>query len=246
MKLSFTGKNVLVTGGSCGIALALAPLLIEEGLFPILCHRHGTGAAKIGERLSPWAGQYATAFFDLARPEQMGELFSDHPGIDYLVDMAQGDYETLVASADPGRLARYMAENVAARAELVRLAARAMIRHRFGRMIFVSSAAAGMPGKGQGLYSSSKLAAEGIYRSAGLELASRGVTAMGLRPGYVASGRGDRFIEQQGQGLVKKMPGGCFISAAEVASALVFFLSDTARHFNGVAITMDGGFTAGK
>ena len=246
MKLTFTGTKVLVTGGSCGIALALAPLLIEEGLFPILCFRHGKGEEKIGDRLSPWAGQYRTAFLDLARPEQMGEIFSDHPDMDYLVDMAQGDYETLVASADPGRLSRYMAGNVAARAELVRLAARAMVRHRFGRMIFLSSAAAGRPGKGQGLYAASKLGSEGIYRSAGLELASRGITAMALRPGYVASGRGDTFIEQQGQGLVKKIPGGCFISATEVARALVFFLSDTARHFNGVAITMDGGFTAGK
>jgi 3-oxoacyl-[acyl-carrier protein] reductase len=246
MNLTFTGKTVLVTGANCGIGLALAPLLIEEGLFPILCFRNSKGKETIGARLSPWAGRYDTAFLDLARPERLGDIFADHPGIHYLVDMAQGDYETLVASADPGRLARYMAENVAARAELVRLASRAMVRHRFGRMIFLSSAAAGCPGKGQGLYGASKLGAEGIYRSAGLELGSRGITAMGLRPGYVASGRGERFIEQQGQALAKKMPGGCFISADEVARALVFFLSDTARNFNGVAITMDGGFFAGK
>jgi 3-oxoacyl-[acyl-carrier protein] reductase len=103
-----------------------------------------------------------------------------------------------------------------------------------------------MPGKGQGLYASSKLAAEGIYRNVGLELAARGITTMSLRPGYVESGRGDKFIGKNRQTLLKKIPGGCFISEAEVAKTLLFFLSDTGIAFNGVNLTMDGGMTCGK
>jgi len=121
-----------------------------------------------------------------------------------------------------------------------------MVRKRFGRMIFVSSVAAGMPGKGQGLYASSKLAAEGIYRNVGLELAARGITTLSLRPGYVESGRGDKFIGKNRPALLKKIPGGSFISEATLAKTLVFFLSDTGIAFNGVNLTMDGGMSCGK
>ncbi len=246
MNLNFAGKNVLITGGSCGIALALAPLLISEDLFPILTFRNSKGEKKIKESLSGWKGRYDTTFLDFGLPGKMGDIFSKRTDINYMVDLAQGDYETLLASANPDTLSQYMAENIAARAQLVRLVSRSMVRKRFGRMIFVSSVAAGMPGKGQGLYASSKLAAEGIYRNVGLELATRGITTISLRPGYVESGRGDKFIGKNRPALLKKIPGGCFISEATLAKTLVFFLSDTGIAFNGVNLTMDGGMSCGK
>lgn len=246
MNLNFAGKNVLITGGSCGIALALAPLLIHEDLFPILTFRNSKGEEKIKAGLSGWQGRYDTTFLDLGHPGKMGDIFSKRTDLNYMVDLAQGDYETLVASANPDTLSRYMADNISARTRLVRLASRSMVRKRFGRMIFVSSAAAGMPGKGQGLYASSKLAAEGIYRSVGLELAPKGITTMSLRPGYVESGRGETFIGKNRPALLEKMPGGSFISEIQLAKTLVFFLSDTGIAFNGVNLTMDGGMSCGK
>jgi 3-oxoacyl-[acyl-carrier protein] reductase len=166
--------------------------------------------------------------------------------LDYLVDFAQGEMECLVGAADPDAIQRYFAENVAGRAELIRTAARIMVRKRRGRMVFVSSSAALKPNPGQGFYAAAKLASEAIYRNLGLELAGRGVTTVTLRPGYIDAGRGRKYLEAREVEALRSVPLGRALSCREVAEAALFFLSDGASAFNATEISMDGGLTAGK
>ncbi len=120
-----------------------------------------------------------------------------------------------------------------------------MLRKRFGRMVFVSSAAVLRTNPGQGFYVAAKTASEALYRNLGIELAKRGITTVTLRPGYVDSGRGARYTEGRKE-MLAASPLGRSLRPEEVAEAILFLLSDHATAFNATEICMDGGFSAAK
>lgn len=247
MQLTFSGKTVLLAGGSCTLALDLARLLLNEGLTPVLTYRSAQGLEAITEAMGNLDGQYRTVPLDFSDPGTLKQaLESCGSSPNYLVDFIQDDYETLVASLDTARTARLIGESVAVRADFLKQVTRRMIRQKFGRLVFVSSAAALRPSAGQGLYAASKLAAEALYRNIALEMGGFGITTVCLRPGFVAAGRGLAFIEKNRDRLPDVIPGRRWLSSAEVAHSLLFLLSDEARGFNATELVMDGGLSAGK
>ncbi len=247
MRLEFFGRRVLILGGTCDLAITLAELLIQEGLDPILTWRSEAGRGRLSAMLESFSGRYETVHLDLARRPLLHGLFSElKDDLDYVVDFAHGDMECLIGSANPDEIHRYFSENVSTRAELLRLAARIMLKKKRGRMVFVSSSAALKPNPGQGFYAGAKLASEAIYRNLGLELAGRGVTTVTLRPGYIHAGRGRKYLEAREGEALSAVPLGRALTCREVAQAALFLLSDGAWAFNATELSMDGGLTAGK
>lgn len=238
MKLSFGGRTALVLGGGSDMGLALTALLREEGVTVIPTHVSDEGREAVARR-----------FPDLASPRlELGDhdIGALQPvldaGVDYLVDLAQGDLEGLAAAA--GEEAEgYLEAHVSGRLRLLRAVTRSMLPRRFGRLVFVSSTAAALPAPGQGFYGAAKRASEGLYQSLGLELGSRGVTSVSLRLGLVDAGRGRRFLaeEDRRQNLGDKV-----VTLEQAASTLLFLLSDQALALTCTTITMDAGLTAQK
>lgn len=247
MNLTFSGKTALLCGGSCDLALSLAPLLSNHGIRPVLTYRSPESLHRIMEALKDIPDAYGTCLLDFNHiPSIEMALSSLENGLDYLVDFAQGDYEALVASADPLRLAGYLDANVTARAIMLKHAGRIMINQHRGRLVFVSSTAAGRPNPGQGFYAASKLAAEALYKNMALELGRMGISTVTLRPGYIDAGRGKGYIEKNRDALIKRIPSQSFITADDIATTVLFLLSDQAKGFNATELTMDGGLSAGK
>lgn len=243
---NYTGTQALILGGSCQIALALAEMMMRSGIHPILTHRDGAGKARIEKYLNDATGTYGMLLLDLAVVDHARLDNCLGAGVDYLVDFAQGDLEGLVASVDGKAVREYFEANVANRCTVIQRVTRAMMAHKGGRMVYVSSAAAGRTNPGQGFYASAKCAVEALYRSVGLEMAGRGITAVTLRPGYVVAGRGARYLDKKGEDALAKVPLGRALSAEEVAAAISFLLCDEAVGFNATVLTMDGGLGAVK
>lgn len=240
-------SKALLIGGSCELALALARLLMEAEILPVLTYRNGKGKKRIEQALDALGAPYQTIHLDFSKRATLNDL-QDRIGkrLDYAVDFVQTDYESLIAAADDDQILRYFEENVGFRALMIKKIARIMMKRKKGRLLFVSSAAAERPNPGQGFYAAAKLASEALYRNLGLELGSRGITTLSLRPGYIDSGRGRSFIEQHAREVLRKVPLQRALSAMDIAQSLLFFLSDSAAGFNAVEITLDGGLTAGK
>jgi 3-oxoacyl-[acyl-carrier protein] reductase len=246
MHLQFGGKRLLILGGSCDLAIALTECAIRAGLFPLLTFRNKERERHIAEKL-PNTSQYDTCYLDFADRSSLNFLLNKvGKRLDFLVDFAQGDFESLIASANEMRIYSYLAENIAFRAEMLKKVSRVMLQNGKGRMIFVSSSAAVRLNQGQGFYAASKLAAEALYKSIGLELGSFGITTVSLRPGYIGEGRGKTFIQKQGEAILQKIPIHRVLHSQEVAETILFLLSESARGFNATEILMDGGLTAGK
>ncbi len=246
MEFKFAGSRALLLGGSCQLALGLADVMIPLGLYPLLSYRDDRGKARINEALDAHVGQYDTLFLDLATSQASVLEDAMDQDIAYLVDFVQEDLEGLVASLDSEKARVFFETHIAMRAMFIQRIARRMLARGHGRMVYISSAAAGRPNTGQGFYAAAKCAAEALYRNLGLELASRGITTVTLRPGYIDAGRGRRFLKREGAQATARVPLGRTLTIAEVADAVLFLLSDSAVGFNATVLTMDGGLSAGK
>ena len=245
--MKFTGNRALILGGSCDLAITLARYMIEAGLFPILTYRSEKGLEYISKRLKTSKREYSAFSLEFGNRDSMNSLFRQTgDNIDYMIDFVHGDFESLIASADVDRIYSYFAENVSFRAEIVKRVARIMMKNKRGRLIYISSSATARPNPGQGFYAAAKLASEAIYKNLGLELGGHGITTITLRPGYIDSGRGGRFIRAHTHEVLNKVPIKRALTKKEVAEAILFYLSDSAAGFNATEISMDGGLTAGK
>jgi len=239
MMLCFSGANALVLGGSADLGLELSRLLIQEKIIPLLTFRNKAGEEKIHENLKLYQGLYQVAYCDFEKRESIKELFEkvNHP-LDFMIDIAHGDFERLVCSADSSDVYAYFSENISARAEIIKRAGRAMLCNQKGRMIFISSAAVEKPNPGQGFYAASKLAAEALYRNVGLEFRDRGITAIILRPGYIDAGRGRRYLQSRQLLSPDGVEKNKILTTKEMAETILFFLSDSAAGFTTSAITI--------
>ena len=250
MKFYFSGRTAFIFGGTCCIGLSLARNMIRNNIFPVLSYRNEEGRLKIDTNLSDISGKYLSVYIDANEKKSINKLF-DTPEykekeIDFFVDLAHTDFESYIASADDDKIYTYFVQNLCFRTILVKKIARIMLKNKRGKMIYISSAAAIRPNHGQGFYRASKLASEAIYRSIGIEMANKGITTVSLRPGYVNTGRGSKYIKTEVNNIIKKIPSKKLITAKQTAETIMFYLSDSAQGFNAVEITMDGGFTAGK
>lgn len=229
MCLKYSGKTALILGGSSELGLATAEVLSSRGLD--VSATYYSNKKRLGAR----PGGVKPIFLDLGDK-------GTFPGVaagsyDYVVDLAHTGEESLISSASDGGIEKYFSTNVVNRTILLKDISRKMLLRRFGRMVYVSSAAVNLPAEGQGYYVSAKNAVESIYRQLGLELVKKGVTAVCLRYSYLDGGRGKRFLENPP--LPPPAP-------AEAAGQIAYFLSDGARSINAVSITIDQGLPSYK
>lgn len=191
--------------------------------------------------------RYRSLYLNLGDRDSLNSMFSQIKGeIDFVVDFAQGDMECFIASAAEEDVSCYFAENISFRAEILKMISREMLKKKRGRFIFVSSSAAARPNPGQGFYAAAKLASEALYKNLGLELGRYGITTVTLRPGYIESGRGERYTQSRRDEVLKMIPTKRILTTAEVTETILFLLSDSASGFNATEIHLDGGLTACK
>jgi 3-oxoacyl-[acyl-carrier protein] reductase len=237
MKLSFGGRTALILGGGSEIGLALTALLLDEELGVIPTHATDRGREALAGRFPHLRSPRLVLGEDEAALRPCLDA-----GVDYLVDLAQADFEALLPSAGEAAEA-YLEAHIQGRLRLLRAVTRSMLSRRFGRLVFVSSTAAALPAAGQGFYGAAKLASEGLYQSLGVELGDRGLTAVSLRLGLVDAGRGKRFLDT---GDRRPRLSDRLVTVEQAASTLLFLLSDQALGLTCTTITMDAGLTAQK
>ena len=239
MKFSYRGP-VLITGGSSDLGMALARALRDEGARTLSACRSPEGLARCRA-----AGLDCLPF---GEPEDLPERCRDACGEPpaHLADLMHSRFEGLIAGVSPEAIMAWAASDIGLRARLLRAAGRSMLARRFGRCVFVSSAAAARAGEGQGYYAAAKLAGEALYRSLAVELAGRGVTACSLRPSWIDAGRGRVFLERGREAAERRMPAGRLVGMDEAVGTLAFLLSAEAASINATEVTLDGGLSATK
>lgn len=238
MRLTFPG-SILILGGSSALGRALALALRDEGAQAACVCRDDAGRDRCAREGLP--------ALVLADPETLparAEALLGQP-VGHLADLLHSRFEQLVAMAAPQAIEQWADNDISLRARCLRAVSRAMLARRFGRCVFVSSSAAQRPSPGQGWYAAAKLAGEGLYRSLGVELAGRGISACSVRLSWLDAGRGHDFLARHAH-VARAMPAGRCLSPGDVLPGLCFLLSAEAAAINGSVVTLDGGLGALK
>lgn len=122
-----------------------------------------------------------------------------------------------------------------------------MLPQRSGRIVNISSIAGvvGLPMRNA--YSSSKAALVMMTKTLAAEWASRGVTVNAVAAGYIRTPMLDALIAQgkvNEQQLIRRIPAGRLGDPSDIADAVLYLASDSARYVTGVALPVDGGWCA--
>ncbi len=134
-----------------------------------------------------------------------------------------------------------LAVNLTAAFRLARAALKGMMKRRHGRIIGITSVVGVIGNPGQGNYSAAKAGMIGMSKALAHEVASRGITANCVAPGFIASPMTDALNEKQRETVLSKVPAGKLGAAADIGAAVVYLASDEAGYVTGQTLHVNGG-----
>jgi 3-oxoacyl-(acyl-carrier-protein) reductase len=231
-------RSVLVTGGNRGIGLAIAQAFAAQGDKVAITHR--------GSEVP--AGLFGVKC-DVTDAEQVDQAFAEveaHQGpVEVLVSNAGITDDTLLMRMSEEQFSRVLDANLTGAYRVTKRATRAMLRARWGRVIYISSVVALTGGPGQVNYAASKAGLIGVARSIARELGSRNITANVVAPGFIETDMTAVLSQDVKDKTFAQIPSGRFGAAGEVAAAVTFLASDGAAYVNGAVLPVDGGLGMG-
>ena len=118
-----------------------------------------------------------------------------------------------------------------------------MIKKRWGRIVNISSVVAFTGNPGQSNYITSKAGLIGLTKVIALELASRGVTANSIAPGFIKSNMTDKLNEEQQNKILENIPMKRMGFPKDVANAVNYLVSDEANYITGQTLHINGGLS---
>ncbi|MFC0546103.1 3-oxoacyl-[acyl-carrier-protein] reductase [Kutzneria chonburiensis] len=231
-------RSVLVTGGNRGIGLAIAQAFAAQGDKVAITHR-GSAVPE---------GLFGVKC-DITDAEQVDQAFTEveaHQGpVEVLVSNAGITDDTLLMRMSEEQFTRVLDANLTGAFRVTKRATRAMLRARWGRIIYISSVVAMNGGPGQVNYAASKAGLIGMARSITRELGSRHITANVITPGFIETDMTAVLSQDVKDKAFAQIPAGRFGATQEIAAAVTFLASDAAAYVNGAVLPVDGGLGMG-
>jgi 3-oxoacyl-[acyl-carrier protein] reductase len=237
-----TGMTALVTGASGGIGSSVARALAAQGARVALS---GTRAEKLAEAAQGLEGAVIlpcnlgdAAAVDALVPQAVEALGGK---LDILVNNAGVTRDNLLMRMKDEEWAAVIGVNLEAAFRLMRAAAKPMMKARFGRIISVTSVVGTTGNPGQANYAASKGGLVAMTKSVAQELASRGVTANCVAPGFIATAMTDVLPDAQKEALNARIPAGAMGTGDDIAAAVVYLASREAGYVTGQTLHVNGG-----
>jgi beta-ketoacyl ACP reductase len=231
-------RSVLVTGGNRGIGLAIAQAFAAQGDKVAITHR-GSAVPE---------GLFGVKC-DITDADQVDQAFTEveaHQGpVEVLVSNAGITDDTLLMRMSEEQFTRVLDANLTGAFRVTKRATRAMLRARWGRIIYISSVVALNGGPGQVNYAASKAGLIGMARSITRELGSRHITANVITPGFIETDMTAVLSQDVKDKAFAQIPAGRFGATQEIAAAVTFLASDAAAYVNGAVLPVDGGLGMG-
>ena len=238
--------TVLVTGGSRGIGRAVVEALVAEGATVAFTFRTDETAARAVE--SAASGQARAFVLDLFDHEAPGRLVREIEKsvgpLDGLVNNGGIRRESILAMTPDRDWEEVLDVNAGGAFRCCRAVLPGMIRRRRGSIVNVSSLSAVEGVAGQTAYAASKAALLGLTRALAREVGPRGIRVNAVLPGFVATDMTASLSEDMVRALRSHECLTTGISAADVAQAVTFLLSDRAAAITGQSILVDAGTSA--
>jgi 3-hydroxybutyrate dehydrogenase len=257
-----SGKTALITGSTSGIGLAYAKVLAAEGA-NIVINGFGDSQAIEKERLALEAASSARALYsghDLTKVDQieamMKEAADAFGGVDILINNAGMQHVAPVEEFPLDKWDLIIALNLNSAFHTTRLAVPYMKSKKWGRIIQTASAHSKAASPFKSAYVTAKHGLAGFTKTIALELATFGITANCISPGYVwtplveaqipdtMKARGMTREQVMNDVLLAGQPTKEFVTVEQVAAMALFLCGDAAANITGANMSIDGGWTA--
>ncbi|MEU4686516.1 3-oxoacyl-ACP reductase FabG [Streptomyces xinghaiensis] len=230
-------RTALVTGGNRGIGLAVAESLAAAGHRVAVTHRGDAPEKLYGVRC------------DVTSPEEVEEAFTaverDLGPVGILVANAGITWDTPFALMTEERFGRVIDTNLVGAYRCARRAVPAMLRARWGRIVFIGSEVGLSGNAGQANYAASKAGLVGLARSLARETGRRGITVNTVAPGFVDTDMTRGLREHHREEIVARNPVPRIGTPADVASAVTWLADESAGYVTGAVVPVDGGMGMG-
>lgn len=239
-----TGKNALITGATGGIGGAIATAFHKAGATVAISARRKD---KLDELASALGDRVHVLPCDLSNREEVVKLVDDAVGamgrLDIIVNNAGLTRDNLFMVMKDDEWDDVIAVNLSATFMLMRAAARHMMRNRsgFGRIVNISSVSGVFGNPGQGNYAASKSGMIGMTKSLAREVASRGITANCIAPGFIKTDMTAALNEKQTEEISKMIPAQRFGEADDIAAGALFLASAAGGYVTGQTLHINGG-----
>jgi len=239
------GRVALVTGASRGIGAGIAEALARQGAVVVGTATSEQGAAAIGATLARLGLKGRGAVLDVADEASVEALVADVSAREgapmILVNNAGITRDNLLMRMKSEEWDAVLSTNLSSLYRLCKACLRGMTKARYGRIVNVGSVVGLSGNPGQTNYAAAKAGMIGFTKSLAREIASRNITVNVIAPGFIDTDMTRALDEGQVQALRERIPLARLGSAADVAAAVVFLVSDAGAYITGETLNVNGG-----
>ena len=262
LKQALTGKVSLITGSTSGIGLGIARALASAGSDIVL---NGFGKPEqVAELQQEIAADYRVRITysaaDMSKPDAIQKMIEhtlrSSGRLDILVNNAGIQHVAALQDFPPEKWDAILAINLSSAFHTARLALPAMLANKWGRIINIASAHGLVASPYKSAYVAAKHGIVGLTKVIALETAEQGITCNAICPGYVYTPLVEAQIDGQAKAhgiareqvirdvLLAQQPNKRFATVEELGALTAFLASDAAASITGIALPVDGGWTA--
>ena len=233
------GKVALITGATGGIGGAIAKRMKDAGATVVVS---GRSMDKLNTQFDD---SYVKIPIDLAADNGAVDLVNattDATGkIDIVVNNAGITKDTLLMRMTDEQFDDVINTNLRSCFKMCRAVIMPMMKQRNGRIINMASIIGAIGGPGQANYAASKGGMIAMTKYIAAEVASRGITANCIAPGFIKTPMTDVLSDDLKKTYLAQIPAGRFGEPDDIAAACVFLASDDASYINGQVLHINGG-----
>lgn len=241
-----TGKTAIITGASRGIGAAIARRFAEEGANIVVNYSGSQDKAEaVVAGIEQSGGKAIAVKADVADADAVKSLadaaMKEFGSIDILVNNAGITRDNLMMRMKEDEWDDVINTNLKGVFLCTKAVTRQMMKQRAGRIINIASIVGVMGNAGQANYVAAKAGVIGLTKTTARELASRGITANAVAPGFITTDMTEKLGDDVQSSMLAQIPLARFGAPEDVANAALFLASDEASYVTGQTLHLDGG-----